>query len=429
MSNKIKQYNEQRRKLLADSSALDTSKAEDRSKVAAIHTEIEGLDSAIMLEARQLELSGQKAVQLSQGEERNVAGFDMGKLLRHMHRSAKGAAVQPIDGVEAEMIQEGEREARAAGLETGGIMLPRILVRRGAQGVERRDMTTTAGEGGHTIATEKRGLLDDFFNASVMRQAGAPVLEGLTGNLDLPRLIAGTNPAKKTENAAADEVSPTTAMLSLSPKRLPAYIDISEMLLKQSSSAIESLLRSHLTNQMLAIQEAAFFHGTGTNEATGIVATAGIGSVAGGVNGAAPTLANIIALETAVDTQNALLGNLRYISNGQIRGKLKGTAKVSASDSRMLLDTDGLLNGYQPLFTNAVSRTLTKGTASSICSAIIFGDFNDFFIGYWGGVSLEMVRDKTNAINGLYTLVASSYYDGGVIRPKSFAAMLDALGA
>jgi HK97 family phage major capsid protein len=202
------------------------------------------------------------------------------------------------------------------------------------------------------------------------------------------------------------------------------------MLLKQSSSAIESLLRSHLTNQMLAIQEAAFFHGTGTSEATGIVATAGIGSVAGGTNGLAPTNAHIIALETAVDTQNALLGNLRYVSNGQIRGKLKQTLRnPSGTDASYILGDSGLINGYQPLFTNAVSRTLVKGTSGSTCSAIIFGDFNDYFIGYWGGVSLEMVRDKSNAIGGLYTLVASSYYDGGVVRPKSFAAMLDALGA
>lgn len=429
--NIIKERSERTINLRKEAQNLDTTTTEGRSRLDAISTEIGDNDAVIHAEARRLQVAGAQVPQLSQGEERNVAGFDMSKLLRHMHRTAKGGAVQPIDGVEAEMIQEGEREARAAGLETGGIMLPRILVRRGAQGVERRDMTAgTAGEGGNTIATEKRGLLDDFFNASVMRQAGATVLEGLTGNLDLPRLIAGTNPAKKTENAAADEVSPTTAMLSLSPKRLPAYIDISEMLLKQSSSAIESLLRSHLTNQMLAIQEAAFFHGTGTSEATGIVATAGIGSVAGGTNGLAPTNAHIIALETAVDTQNALLGNLRYVSNGQIRGKLKQTLRnPSGTDASYILGDSGLINGYQPLFTNAVSRTLVKGTSGAACSAIIFGDFNDYFIGYWGGVSLEMVRDKTNAIGGLYTLVASSYYDGGVVRPKSFAAMLDALGA
>jgi HK97 family phage major capsid protein len=426
--NIIKERSERTIALRKEANTLDTTTVEGRTRLDAISNEVADNDSVIHAEARRLQVAGAQTPQLSQGEERNIAQFDTGKLLRHLHRSAKGAAVQPIDGIEAEMIQEGEREGRAAGIQTGGIMLPRILVRRGAQGVERRDMTTTAAEGGHTIATEKRGLLDDFFNASVMRQAGATVLEGLSGNIDLPRLAAGTAPAGKAENAAADEVSPTTAMLSLSPKRLPAYIDLSERLLNQSSIALEAILRTHLTNQMLAIQEAAFFHGGGTNQANGIAGTNGIGSVAGGTDGAAPTLAHIIGLETAVDTSNALLGNLRYISNGQIRGKLKGTPKVASTDSRMLLDSDGLLNGYQPLFTNAVSRTLTKG-GSSVASAIFFGNFSDYYIGYWGGVSLEMVRDKNNAISGLYTLVASAYYDGGVVRPKSFAAMLDALGA
>jgi HK97 family phage major capsid protein len=261
-----------------------------------------------------------------------------------------------------------------------------------------------------------------------MRLAGATVLEGLTGNLDLPRIVAGTAAAGKAENGTADEVSPTTAMLQLTPKRLPAYIDISERLLLQSSVAIETILRGHLATQMGATQEAAFFHGSGTNEANGIAGTSGIGSVAGGTNGLAPSLANLIALETAVDTSNALLGNLSYVSNGQIRGKLKGTPKVSSTDSRMLLDSDGLVNGYTPYFTNAVSRTLTKGS-SSVASAIFFGNFADYVVGYWGGVSLEMVRDKTNAITGIYSLVASTYYDGGVVRPKSFAAQLDALGA
>jgi HK97 family phage major capsid protein len=64
-----------------------------------------------------------------------------------------------------------------------------------------------------------------------------------------------------------------------------------------------------------------------------------------------------------------------------------------------------------------------------VCSAIFFGNFSDYYVGYWSGISLEMIRDKANAIAGLYTLVASAYYDGGVVRPKSFAAMLDALGA
>jgi HK97 family phage major capsid protein len=303
-----------------------------------------------------------------------------------------------------------------------------MLVRR-----ENRDITATGGtngdQGGLTIQTDKRGLLDDFFNASVVSSLGSTRFEGLTGNLDLPRILAGTDPTGKAENGTADEVSPTFAMLSLTPKRLPAYIDISERLLVQSSSVIESFLSNHLTTQMAAVREKAFFHGTGTNEAQGIAGTDGIGSVVGGANGAAPTWTHLVQLEEKVDAVNALIGSLHYATNGQIRRKLKETPRqASGVEGNFLMGTDGNVNGYSTGFTNAISRTLTKGN-QSLSSAIFFGNFADYIEAYWGGVSLEMVRDKTNAITGLYTLVASVYYDGGVVRPKSFSAMLDALGA
>ncbi len=355
---------------------------------------------------------------LSKGDKRDLDKFDLGKALR---ANLRGIA---LDGIEREMIQEGEREAEASRVGiSGGITLPGFYVKR--------DMTTTAAEGGHTVATNKAGLLDDFFNASIMRQLGATVLTGLTGNLDIPRLVQDTDPAKKAENAAADEVSPATAQLSLSPKRLPAFVDISDQLLAQSSSAIESMLRGHLTSQLLSIQEAAFFHGGGTSEANGIAGTSGIGSVAGGTNGAAPTYAHMVALEEDVDAQNAMMGALCYATNGQIRAKLKQTPKqASGVEGNFVIadNTPGVINGYKASFTNAISRTLTKGS-SSVASAIFFGNFADYVVGYWGGLNLELLRDSTNAKSGLHTLVANTYYDGGVRRPKSFAAMLDALGA
>lgn len=407
--------------------------AEERSKIETIQKEVEDIDATIAIESRQAAIESQRAPKLTDGEQRDMARFDIGRMLRSMHASAKGAK-SSLDGIEAEMVQEGEREARSAGIESAGLFLPRSFVRRCQ---ERRDLTATGktsvdgDQGGMIIATEKAGLLDDFFNASVMRSAGATVLEGLVGNLDIPRLVSGTAPVKKTENEAAGEYTPTTAKLSLTPKRLPAFIDISEQLLKQSPQAIEAIIRAHITNQMLAVQEAAFFHGNGTSEANGIAGTSGIGSVVGGTNGAAPTWAHIVGLETAVDGNNAVFGNLHYVSNGQIRGKLKQTAKISSTDSLTILDdrNGGLLNGYSPLWTNAVSRTLTKGSSGAVASAIFFGNFADYWIGYWGGISLELIRDSASAKTGTYCLVASTYYDGGVVRPKSFAAMLDALGA
>lgn len=403
--------------------------AEEQTRLTGLEGEIDAVDTTLSAEMRQLARESQQLPQLSTQEKRDVDRFDIGIALRGL---ANGT---PFDGVVAEMLQEGEREARAARIEaTGGIMLPSILTRRENRAMTATGTTTIAGDqGGMTVPTVKRGLMDDFFNGSVIRLLGATVLEGLTGNLDLPRLTAGTTPAKKGENASADAVSPLTAMLSLSPKRLPAYIDLSQQLLLQSNDPIEALIRMHLTNQMLAVQESAFFHGSGTLEANGIIGTAGVDvtSVAGGTNGLAPTFAMLIALETAVDTQNAIGGNLHYASNGQIRGKLKTTLKNPAgTDSGFILSDSnpGVINGYGAQFTNAISRTLTKGT-SSLASAIFFGNFADYVVGYWGGLQLELIRDSANAKTGTYTLVANTYYDGGVVRPKSFAVMKDALGA
>ena len=358
---------------------------------------------------------------LSKSEKRDLGRFDLGTALRAHYSGSK------LEGAEREIVEEGIREAKNAGIgQSRGIMLPSFYVNK-------RDMTAgTANQGGNTIATDKAGLLDDFFASSVMNQLGATVLTGLSGNLDIPILTAGTAAAKKAENAAADEVSPTTSQLSLTPKRLPAFIDISDQLLSQSSSAIEAMLRGHLTAQMLATQETAFFHGGGTNEANGVAGTTGIGAVvSGAANGAAPNYGNIISLEEKVDAQNALQGGLAYATNGQIRAKLKQTSKQTSGVEGNFIISDGSpnsINGYRAEFTNAIKRTLTKGN-QSLSSAIFFGNFADYVVAYWGGLNLELLRDSTNAKTGLHTLVANTYYDGGVRRPKSFAAMLDALGA
>ena len=363
------------------------------------------------------------AQNLSRGESRDMSKFDLGKALRANLRGVT------LDGIERELVQEGEREAEASGIGVSrGLTLPGFFVKRDLTATG--TTTTSLDQGGMTIETNKAGLLDDFFNASVIRQLGATVLTGLTGNLDIPRLAAGTAGAAKAENAAADEVSPTTAQLSLNPNRLPAFVDISDQLLQQSSSAIESMIRGHLTSQMLATQEAAFFHGGGTNEANGIAGTSGIGSVVGGTNGAAPDYADIINLEEAIDAQNAIGGALAYATNGKMRATFKQTGKQTSGVEGNFIISDmspNVMNGYRALFTNAISRTLTKGSSGAVCSAIFFGNWSDYVVGYWGGLNLELLRDSANAKTGLHTLVANTYYDGGVRRPKSFAAMQDAL--
>lgn len=360
----------------------------------------------------------------SPSEQRDISRFDLGAALRSLINGA------PLQGIEREICAEGEAEALRAGLgRSAGLMLPTFMVRT----MTATGQTSVAGDqGGMTVPTNKAALLDDFFNASIMAQLGATVLPGLVGNLDVPRIISGADPAGKAENGGADETNPTTLQLRLTPKRLPAFVEVSDQLLMQSSSAIEAMLRGHITNQLLAIQERAFFHGTGTNEAAGIAGSTGVASVEMGANGGAPTWAKLIELEERVDAVNAIGGALAYATNGQIRARLKTTSKQAGGSEGNFILSDlapNTLNGYRAMFTNAIRRNLTKGTANGVCSAMFFGNFTDYIIGYWGGLSLELIRDSVNAKLGQHTLVANTYYDGGVRRPKSFSCSLDLLGA
>jgi HK97 family phage major capsid protein len=429
---KIKELNEKRGAAYKDLVALSDKTsltADETTRYNGLEAEIRGIDEALVRNAKAMALARPEPV-LSSGEERDVNRFNIGEALRSL------IANKPLSGIERELVDEGQKEARAAGiLSSSGLTLPRMLVRRGNEARAAMSATGTTSvtldQGGMAIATNKQGLLDDFYNASILRQNGATVLEGLVGNLDIPRLLKATDPAKKAENASADAANPTTSMLSLVPKRLPAYVDIGEQLLNQSSSAIETVIRRNLTAQLSAIQEKAFFHGGGTNEANGIAGTSGIGSVVGGTNGLAPTWTQIVSLESKVDQANALLGVPRYFINGKTKAQLKTTLKNSATgtDSNYIISdmNPGIFNGYNYAYTNAISSTLTKGTSSGVCSAIFFGNPADYWIGYWGGLTLEILRDSSNAITGQYRLAAAVYYDGGVVRAQSWSAMLDAL--
>lgn len=416
---------------IIDAAATETRalNADEQAKLASIEGEIDGLTATIDAEMRQLARESVKPIELTKGEERDVAQFNFGRLLRHLDRAYKG---QPstLDGIEAEMAAEGEKELRDARVNASGLAIPSILLRerRATQSVTGG---TTAQYGGELVATTKQGLMGDFYNAGVMESAGAMVLNGLVGSVDLPVFTQGTAPLKKTENEAAGDVGGTFSSLSLSPKRLPGYITISDQLLQQTPQVLETFLGSEISKAMRSVREISYFHGTGTSEPTGIAATSGIGSVVGGTNGDAPDWSDIVDLETEVAIDNALEGAVRYFTNAKVRGKLKKTLNTSSTDSVKVWDVrtpEAPLNGYPASVTNAIKSTLTKGN-QSLSSAIFFGNAADFVIGYWGGVSLEMVRDTTDAKAGQRTLVANQYYDAGLLRAKSFSAMLDALTA
>lgn len=354
----------------------------------------------------------------STGEKRDLSRFS---ILRGIQALCTGSG---LTGIEREMHQEAQREAKDSGIALRGqFCVPNVILNHG-----QRDMTVTGGsngsEGGATVATTFGSFIDLLYAKMVLRKLGAQFLTGLVGNIDLPKLLTGSTAVKKTEVEAGSESSPTTGVISLSPNRLGTYVEVSKQLLAQSSLSVEAMIRNDLATAISLGMEAGAIYGGGTTEPTGILSTGSIGSVAGGTHGAAPTWANMIALETAVSVANADMGNLAYLTNPKVRGKLRSTAKVASSDSVMVWES----LPYAAEVTTQVPSNLEKGSSGAVCSAIIFGNFQDLVIAQWGGIDIQ-VDPYTLATTGQVRILADTYYDAAVRRAGSFAAMLDALTA
>lgn len=359
------------------------------------------------------------AKKLSKDDEKTVRSFSFLKFIRE-------AGDQNLTGVEKEMHEEAVIEARHSGISIDNFGIPQAVV--GTRSVEKRDHTAgTAGEGGNTIATELRGFIPALRENLVLTQMGATYLTGLTGDIDIPRQITKTSPTEAAENDTAGEENITFDQLSLSPERLPAFSDVSKKLVRQSSLDVENLVIRDLQRQMITrIQDMAINGSGSSNQPEGILNVTGIGDVAGGTNGAAPTHDHLVDLESEVAIDDADMGRLAYFSNAAVRGKLKKTKVDSGSGLFVWGANESQLNGYPVFTSNTVPSTLTKGTASGVCSAIVFGNWEELIIAQWGGLDV-LVNPYTKGKEGLIEIIVDTFYNVGVRHAESFSAMQDAL--
>ena len=322
-------------------------------------------------------------------------------------------------GFEKEMS---DATGQKLGKQARGFFLPTDVMTR-----DLNVTTTTAG--GHTVATDllSGSFIDVLRNKMTVVDLGATMLTDLNGNVAIPRQTGGATAYWVAESGAITESAAAFDQVTLTPNTVGAFSDISRKLLLQSSLDVESFVRNDLATTLAIELDRAAIHGSGSsNQPTGIIATSGIGDVAGGTNGLAPTYAHIVGLETQVAQDNADLGNLAYLTNSKVRGKLLTTEKAS-NTAQMVWGDDNTLRGYNAAVSNQVSSTLTKGS-SSVASAIIFGNWSDLLIGMWGGLDIA-VDTATGSASGTVRVVALQDVDVAVRHAESFAAMKDALTA
>lgn len=293
-----------------------------------------------------------------------------------------------------------------------------------------RDLSVgTATAGGNLVATELRSdsFIDLLRNAMALEQLGITTLTDLNGNIAIPRQTGGATAYWIAEGASVTESQQAFDQVALTPKTVGAFTDMTRQLLLQSSISVEQLVRRDLATILALELDRAGINGSGSsNQPRGIMNTSGIGSVAGGTNGAAPIYDHAVDLETAVANANAAAGNLGYLTNTKVRGKLKKTQMFSGTNGFPVWEKGNELNGYKAAVSNQVPSNLTKGTASGICSAILFGNWADLMMGLWGGLDV-LVNPYINSGTGTVRIEVFQSADIACRHPESFSAMVDAL--
>lgn len=318
-------------------------------------------------------------------------GVSLMRIIRSQMRNGGGSMTE----ADQEYCRRGAEMMSRANLDFGGgIVLP--VEGRAESGVTPEVPASTpptaitagaANYGAEAVATDSLNILGPLYNSLVLAQAGCTMMSGLVGNIKLPS-YSGSSATWAAENDDATDGKGSFSEITFSPKRLTAYIDISNQFLIQDSVNAEALLRSDLAMALRQKLESTIL-----GDAAGS-ATQPAGLFNGVTVQVTPTYREMIDLEREVEELN-VTGELRYIMSPAIKAALRAASRDTGSGRFIMEGND--VNGIPALVTNNA-----KG--------IILGNFADFVICQWGGVEL-IVDTLTMATKAMTRIVINSYWD------------------
>jgi HK97 family phage major capsid protein len=313
-----------------------------------------------------------------------------------------------------------------------GLLVPHDVLRAPVAFGQRDLQATASGSGAKMVATNllMGSFIDLLRNKQVLAGAGMTVLNGLSGNVAIPRQTAAGTVYWVGESVDSTEADQTLDQVTLSPKIASAWTNYSKQLLQQTSLDVEAFVRNDLTTILALELDRAGLYGDpsgASGQPTGLTLQTNILKTA--FAAAQPTFAEIVDMETQVAVNNADIASQRYLLNPKMRGQLKtalkfnlaltgtdtaGAIAVSGAQGPTIWEPGNTLNGYDTVVSNQVSAT------SSTKNHLFFGAWSQLLQGLWGGLDL-VVDPYTQAQKATVRVIAHQMLDYAVRQPKAFA--------
>ena len=301
-----------------------------------------------------------------------------------------------------------EKAADKYGAKNKGLVIPveALLVSRPQNAAG--DVTTANG-GALVPTTLKTDSFIEMLRKKCVILQLARQLNGLVGNIDIPKQTAGASGYWVGEDEAPTKSGASFGTLQLRMKTVGANSYITRTMLKQSSMDIEQLVREDLAAALaLKIDEAAFY-GSGTaNQPKGIKNITGINTVDFAAK--YPTFGELVDMETEISKDNADVDAMAYVVGATARGQFKQTQKFpnDANTGGTIWEPGNNVNGYKAVVTNVIED-----------GDVFMGNFADYIVGLFGGLEL-LVDPYTYSNKGGIQITAFQDVDYGARHEESF---------
>ncbi len=329
----------------------------------------------------------------------------------------RAAIGEPVDaGRERETSAE---LSRRTGRKFSGIAVPDEAFAP----LQQRTVTTGTDGGGALVPNTHLGtqFIERLRPSLILPQLGATILDGLVGDIDIPKQTGSSSAQWVAEDAPLGETDPTFDDLQLSPRTVGSLTSFSRRMLINSVPSIEDLVRRDLAAVIANAVDLAALFGDGTgNQPTGISATPGVHQV----SLAAPSWERVLEMIAEVEGSNALGGSLGWALSPWAKRVLRATPKASGEGEGFIMESPTDLAGYRV----ATSSTLMGNPADSPPStaAVIFGDFTQLILATWSGTDLLVNPFETEAYKrGRILVRAMRDVDVGIRQPEAFAVASD----
>jgi HK97 family phage major capsid protein len=327
-------------------------------------------------------LGGSPVVAETKEEKEIVREFSFGKAVR----AAFGGK---LEGVEAEMAQEGQKEMTAIGRSANGVVIPSMILNRA--------VITENG----TSGVETQSFVDAVYANTILDDLGVTRVSSTTDQR-IPILGAVTTQWEGETDAAADGGS-AMSKKDLAPKRLASFVDFSKQAAMQSNESLESALRNSIAQAVGAKVEYALFTDDSANGSYDYLG-----------NGKTPvTNANITSLMMAlveeVQSNNHNRGNLGFAISNDLFSEVYTAAQVSGVNPLIINE---MIMGVMAKFSNQIADITNP--------AVYYGDFSKVQICQFGGVEI-LVDPYTQAVSGTNRLILNSYWDAALVQDAAIS--------